>query len=362
MERFLIVAVLLLGVHAGEESREDVLGRNETHSRRKLKCAWSTFKHTTVCTSDETHASHNSGEQNQPSVPHGEASLESMLEALSRRSPRPTGLPAHGNRTKPPPKTVALLYHGHYDRRGTRFGRECSDFFQDASNHQDLLIKPIQAAGSKVLVFFHTYRSSCRDKDAALVGYLKPDKFEFSESLLPRIIDSYIRVTKLALSSNARFYIVSRFDVQYTWPITAIGMDWSKTNIAWRDSESTWMDTRMKKVSDLFVAFSGAHALAFLGALGASANVAKDNHHGPLSSPLVIPAHFIYISMSNQVGAKNIRFIDSAFRVSTVDAKYLKGHPQEGVFLAIDRSCWGKDMDASSKSGGSCWRGLRGQV
>ena len=58
---------------------------------------------------------------------------------------------------------VAVVYHGHYDRSGSRLAEDragsCSDFFLNAANHDAALFLPIEnALNASVDVFFHTFR------------------------------------------------------------------------------------------------------------------------------------------------------------------------------------------------------------
>jgi hypothetical protein len=246
---------------------------------------------------------------------------------------------------------VAILYHGHYDRS---FRGQCSDFFEVAHNHAAQLFNPLSARGIKLSVFFHTYRHSfCKQKDDSLVAFLRPTRHEFSESSLPRIVDSYIRVLQLARAANPApdVLLICRFDIVFTWNCLDLNIEWQKINLAWRDERSAWL--HLHKSNDLFIALPFQHAIALEKAFDDSA---KRSPSGD--------GNFLFKSLALAVGPSNIRFIDSEFRTSTVDARWITAHRNDTggakVFIAIERSCKGKAVDVSirqTQSSPSCWRG-----
>ena len=309
-------------------------------SRRRLGCAWNQQRHKMVCSSS-THL-------NMPSRPVQPLNL-SLISYLS--SP-PNGTSQEANRATP--LHFGVMYHGHYDRV---FGAHCSDFFAVKDNHKTSVLEPLRKM-SRVSVYFHTYRSGCVLKDEALVSFLKPMKHEFSADILPRIVDSYLRVILMVTGIPASkrgsdypdFLIIGRFDVQYPWPLTGIGIEYHKTNIAWRDKKEEWQ--HLFKSNDVFIACPTAHAAPLAQSLDKSA-AHSPSHDGNL----------FYKYFSKKVGATNIRFIDSAFRTSTIDELYVLAHVGDlggpKVFYVIDRSCFKKKHDAAvarNASGGrKCW-------
>ncbi len=216
---------------------------NKTTTRR-LGCRWDTYRKRCASSGSSTSSSSSSSPSAAAALRLQRQRLEqdSLPEVLARMAlatqpPRSASyLPsdAHDAIQSPqPPSKVAILYHGHYDRAGTRFsGNQCSDFLNnDFANHHEMLLRPLRGggsargsmeSGSSVSIFFHTYRHAggCRDKDDFLVKLLHPVAYEFGvpssssssssstsksssteEKLLPRRVDSYIRVLRLALRS-----------------------------------------------------------------------------------------------------------------------------------------------------------------
>ena len=199
------------------------------------------------------------------------------------------------------PRHIALAFHGHYDRQGTRFdSRACSDFFSAASNIEKRLLSPLREQFDTVDVYFHTYRHrSCRSEDEALVQSLQPVAYSFTDEttsgLLPRIIDSFVEVLELIFagvpqsaksnvsvplsagiqksgrSSSLRrpdVILLCRFDVVYRHSVMHLGIHWDKVNFAFRDTEQGWRSSR--KVSDLFTVVPSVYAEAFQWSLEAS--------------------------------------------------------------------------------------------
>ena len=163
-------------------------------------------------------------------------------------------------------KTVAIGFHGAYDRTGSQFdSSSCSDFFQVSKNIFSTIIEPLREKYN-VLIFFHTYRhEGCVEKDSALVNMLAPEAYQFSNSKLPRIIDSYIRVIdlidntanrttkKITMASKSKaidYVLLLRFDVRYKQSFEKLNIEMEKVNIAFRDQKQYWELRR--KVSDLF--------------------------------------------------------------------------------------------------------------
>jgi len=277
-----ILLLLLVGAGALHGNAELVWSArtNTTAQRsRRLGCQWSNWAHKMVC--GVSGGGSNGGVFTPPAVhttgaasaAPGASSSAPFIEQVTRASSPPIGWPPRaidavsgvgcsGGVNGAVPRHVALVYHGHYDRAESRWGHQCSDFFTVRRNHERQLLGALRGAATtsgggavRVSVFFHTYRhATCAAKDAALVAALRPTKHEFSARPLPRIVDSYIRALRLVLQADSGgaamidFVVLTRFDVQYAWPVTSLGLDYGKVNLAWRDTEHYWEDPRLKKV------------------------------------------------------------------------------------------------------------------
>lgn len=198
----------------------------------------------------------------QSSRGHERSNIEVVTGGKLQKGPQTTKLP----HTKFSRKTVAIGFHGAYDRTGSQFDSlSCTDFFQVSKNIFSTIIEPLREKYN-VLIFFHTYRhEGCLEKDNALVNMLEPEAYEFSKSKLPRIIDSYIRVidlidetanrttNKITMASKSKaidYVLLLRFDVRYKQSFNKINIEMEKVNIAFRDQKQYWELRR--KVSDLF--------------------------------------------------------------------------------------------------------------
>ena len=130
--------------------------------------------------------------------------------------------------------SVALLYHGSYERQEDECTGKGSDFFDVASNHKERLVEPLQRMNMQVLTVFHTYHAACAARDAALVSFLQPVAYRFdTEGSLPRIVDSYLVALDLANSSGLAtidYVVLTRFDVLYTQSIDVVR--WDQINVA----------------------------------------------------------------------------------------------------------------------------------
>jgi len=306
--------------------------------RKLTHCTWSNWKGKMVC----------------PSSSHSAKYSSSALKPLNMSEVAAFSEPPKGtshNSLGIIPKHVAVLYHGHYDRA---FEGQCSDFFAVAQNHALTLINPLRSRGIVVNTFFHTYRNiNCRQKDDFLVEYLQPISYEFSESNLPKIIDSYVRVLQLAnaASPSPEVMLLCRFDIMFTWSILEINIEWHKINLSWRDVREAWQ--HFQKSNDLFITLPFQYTSAFEKSLYESAQRSPSGD-----------GNFIFKSLASTVGPSEIRFIDSEFRTSTIDSHWLAVHRNDTggakVFLALERSCEGNKLDAASRKESDnllCWRG-----
>ena len=294
------------------------------------------------------------------------------------------------------PRRIALAFHGHYDRRGTRFDpAACSNFFHSSSNINKRLIQPLRAI-FEVDIYFHTYRHSwCRSKDAALVDYLQPVAYQFTDitmdGLPPKIIDSFVAVLELIFAGDVAHaargrgeggidqrkkalapdaIVLCRFDVVYHTPVTSLGIRFDRVTFSFRDTQPAW--ERMRKVSDLFTIIPASYAEDFQWALETSCcdgqqkrricakmkkqcesskarKFRKSNRNSSLFDSKdacrgpICPGHFIYKPLSKLIGEESIYFIDGAFRSSNIETGK-KGGKQYGgkqstPFLALDRAC-----------------------
>jgi len=294
-----------------------------------------------------------------PSSSHSAKYSSSSLKPLDMSEVAAVSEPPKGtsrNTSGVIPNHVAVLYHGHYDRA---FEGQCSDFFTVAHNHALKVFNPLRSQGIVLSTFFHTYRDiKCRQKDDFLVDYLQPVSYEFSESNLPRIIDSYVRVLQLAYAASPRpeVMLMCRFDIMFTWSILDLNIEWHKVNLSWRDVRDAWQ--HFQKSNDLFITLPIQY----------SSSMEKSLYESAKRSPSG-DGNFVFKSLASSIGASELRFIDSEFRTSTVDSYWLAAHKNDTggakVFLAIERSCEGKKMDAVSRKltdNTQCWRGVAGLV
>jgi hypothetical protein len=188
--------------------------------------------------------------------------------------------------------------------------------------------------------------------DRALVNYLDPGAHEFSKELLPRIVDSYLRVIHLMLQSSPLpdFVILTRFDLDYHQPVPELNYHPDKVNIAFRDLQDKWEKDQW--VSDLFFLMPGRFLELFGKSLEEScASEAALTYRPPVEHSVVVatrgrgavcPGHFVYQPLVTNIGSDNIRMIDDAFRSS---------RSATGTFISINRACGGW---SSHEHGYSC--------
>jgi len=280
-----------------------------------------------------------------------------------------------------PPKRVAIAFRGHYLRKiptkhpdmnhPTKF--ICSDAFHNLDNHMKHIVKPLQAAGSSVKTYFHTYQSgddkASQQHDDRLVQLLSPARYEFAlhsegeriplenpvdgddededdpgargaesfedgESVWPAgsadapgsIVFSFIKVLELVLQDKESIdaVVLTRFDLRFRADITALNVWWNVTNGAHREGASSW--AHEKRMSDLFFVIPIGHVEAFIHSLKISAE--KPYHHRPTGA-----GHWVFLPFVRQMGWDKMHFIDSHFSLSTAlpfDSR---------SFLALSRTC-----------------------
>lgn len=241
------------------------------------------------------------------------------------------------------PPRVAIAYRGDYHRKvalssGTNSAAAvgCSDFFHNADYHWKQLVEPLEAAGTRVTTYFHSYRdASCPQRDHRLLRELRPERYEFSDSHLPMIVDSFIRVLNLVLqdAGSVDAVVLTRFDLRYRAPITSLNVNWNVTNVAHREGEESWKTQR--KVSDLFYVLPVAHIRPFMTALRESARkhqVNRVDHHSTGAG------HWFSHYFVNMMGRKALHIIDKEFASSTLSPS------ETNTFLGISRGC-SKDYD-----------------
>lgn len=263
------------------------------------------------------------------------------------------------------PAVVAVGLHGHYDRlgRGVRVNeattgpqRKCSDWFgAPRGTFASRVLAPLAAAGVAARVYAHTYASGCAAKDAALVASLRPAlrRHAFSSTLHGRVSESYLRVLKLMLDGEREGggYVLLRFDTVLHRPLTQLGLDWARTSLAFRDKLWAWRKER--KASDLFFAGPMEHARALARAINVSSAPAQGRERaGAL--------HWLYAPLCAQLGESALRMVDARRHGSS--SVNLGSAAARSVFISIDRSCAGRDLDDAVRAAGggaeACWRGL----
>lgn len=223
-------------------------------------------------------------------------------------------------------KRVAVGFHGQYMRKEKLIhahAEGCSVYFNHAQNISNALVSPLLGSGIDVVTMFDTVHH-CPENDQMLVDTLGPVSWSFSDCMLPRIVDSYLRVIDLVLAHDLKIdaLIMSRFDVRYRVSIDQMKIDWGKVNLAFPDAPIYW--AKEKKVSDLFHVVPAKYLQALRKAL---------NFPTRRSSTA---GHWIYKPLVQMVGGSRIHFIEKMGRTSNVD-QIGPGLP----FLFIDRSCKG---------------------
>lgn len=232
--------------------------------------------------------------------------------------------------------TVAIGFHGHYLRKEKLIHHHqigCSIFKNSRVNVTASLLEPFRIKNVSVLTFFHTYES-CVEQDRELLDYLRPASYSFSSCLLPRIVDSYIRVLDLIEAhpsfSKVDAIILSRFDARYRLKIDEMPLEWSKLNLAFKDGPVYWR--KYHKVSDLF------HVLprSMLTPLRRAFDVSTKRGSSA--------GHFIYDHI------KAVNFIDAnVHRSSNVNEG-----DANATFLVLDRSCAGFDELCAPRKDARC--------
>eukprot|EP00613_Pedinella_sp_CCMP2098_P021516 CAMPEP_0171685510 /NCGR_PEP_ID=MMETSP0991-20121206/2289_1 /TAXON_ID=483369 /ORGANISM="non described non described, Strain CCMP2098" /LENGTH=326 /DNA_ID=CAMNT_0012273167 /DNA_START=47 /DNA_END=1027 /DNA_ORIENTATION=- len=166
------------------------------------------------------------------------------------------------------PAVVALGYRGAFNR----IGGHCSDYFALAFNHFDNVIRPMQALGAKVVVFFNTYHSDCPGEDAALVRLLQPADYMFMKSSASvggsqkaTAVSLLLLVDRHKDSMGITHVVTTRFDILFKAPLNIWPLNWSKLNILARDKGFL----TQKKTSDLFYAMPIHHLKRFITAVQA---------------------------------------------------------------------------------------------
>ena len=266
---------------------------------------------------------------------------------VGNRTSAASAVSVRSNWTGAVPSHIAVGYHGHFRRIGSRQANSqqlwsCSDYFVVEANHQRFIYAPLRAAGVSASTFVHTFKiDACGWLDRWLVRRLAPVAYELAgehELTSPRIADSALRVLQLILrhyehgtrrgavaGARAAPYagaLLVRFDAVYRTPVTALPIDWAAVNLAFRAEEAPWQAARM--TSDLFFALPVSLGLALVSALAFSA-----------SRTIIGHAHLVYDELVSHVGARRVAFLEpAAHSASNLEAPRFGGH-----FLALCRSC-----------------------
>jgi hypothetical protein len=283
--------------------------------------------------------------------------------------------PAQCAGCKAPPR-IALAYRGDYHRkaillRGPNRTVGCSNFFSNIESHWKHLVRPLEAAGSSVKTYFHTYRGdlSCPQLDDRLVRELRPVRYRFSSHSSSEreavrenplyyddededevdesenaarvqktdyeseddayedtrnIAQSLVQVLELVLEDEQSVdaVVLTRFDLKYRAPITSLNVWWNVTNAA--HVESVKALNREGRVSDIFFVLPIAHVRPFMKALDASVRH-KHNHKGA--------AHWVWWPLAGKLGLKQLHIID------THQCSSHKPPSRSPCFTAISRAC-----------------------
>jgi len=235
----------------------------------------------------------------------------------------------------------------------------CSDFFNNIDTHWKQLVGPLEAAGASVKTYFHTYGSGddkpCQQRDDRLVDLLRPARWGFSNySAGARIpaddededeaedasmrhaqvgessltVGSFIKVLEMVLLDKEAIdaVVLTRFDVRYREPITALNVRWNVTNAAHREGSGSWV--REKRLSDLFFVLPIEHVKIFIESLKKSAF--SPHHHRATGA-----GHWIYMPFVETMGGDPsvLNIIDPYFSCSTNTPS------QSPSFLGISRTC-----------------------
>lgn len=236
--------------------------------------------------------------------------------------PGQPGINAKSSACKPdlgPVRTVAIAYHGEYDRADVRYGSGGSNYFAAHTNHRERIIEPLnRIPGVNVRTYFHTRRAQrngipCPSRDDALVQALKPDRYTFVDNMGPLIVGSYLAVMDLvhqdhqsgsAIHGGAMgdqdVVMLIRFDVVYRYSMTELPspyrISWTKVNIGFKDDQRNF--ATFKKVSDLVLIFPLLHYNPMYNALQQSGNSISNG-----------AGHFVYQKLLN-LGLTDVNFID----------------------------------------------------
>jgi len=279
-----------------------------------------------------------------------------------------------------PPPRVAIAFRGHYHRKirtkhpiDPKYGFHpfiCSDAVHNLDNHMNCLVKPLQAAGSSVKTYFHTYRSgddeASQQRDDRLVQLLSPARYKFAghsegerlpledpgdgddedvddagameaegfedgedwSSRTSSIVSSFIKVLELVLQDKESIdaVVLTRFDLRFRAEITALNVRWNVTNGAHREGLNSWNNE--KKVSDIFFVIPIGHVETFIQSLKISAT--NPLHHRPTGA-----GHWVYTPFVEKMGGDPsvLHLIDSHISPST----HLPAETPS--FLALSRTC-----------------------
>ena len=206
----------------------------------------------------------------------------SLPAARGRPPPLPAGKFNSRGENATVPKSIALVYHGQYVRRGNyshlrgergKLNVACSDAFITHGNQREMLVAPLLRLDVDVRVYFHTV-AHCARADAALVDLMRPRNFSFTKQL-PHKRDTFVRAGALVPDSDdAEVVMFVRFDVLYQTSVATWGLRWDQLTAAFRDHPHAWFDAT--KASDLFFAVPRSMLPAFLEAMGQSGDAGHD--------------------------------------------------------------------------------------
>mmetsp|Transcript_24438 Transcript_24438/g.55092 ORF Transcript_24438/g.55092 Transcript_24438/m.55092 type:complete len:241 (+) Transcript_24438:635-1357(+) len=200
-------------------------------------------------------------------------------------------------------------------------------------------------------IYISTTNSSCPEADDSLIGMMRPRALKVSRAR-SSIAASYVEVLEMIVGDTSELdaFVLVRFDVLYSHPITDLGIVWTAFNYLWRDNKKGWDDCHM--TSDIFFAAPVGHAPVLYDA----AQWASGQHkriRDPRSGAICSVSGGMHFTYDKITGSKTRR--GQEIQINFIDQTFHSSRPEEDPnhrarIAYIDRSC-GKWIKSCTKTG-----------
>jgi len=184
------------------------------------------------------------------------------------------------------------------------------------------VVTPLKEAGNEIIFYLYTYDST--ERNNILNTYIPVRKSQFVSPVLNHIgggdrlpngikviSNSYINSLSQLLEEDLDLVISTRYDINFFKnPFKEYQYDFTKCNFLWREPEFTHIPI----VNDTFIVFPHKMTQHLINAI---VEMELNPPHG-----VGVAMHNIYVTMVNQVGEDNVRWVCDDFKTAVENNLY----------------------------------------